>query len=241
MRRRTSWRDLPNLREIYVPHLNWIQLFLPFHHHRQLRFTVRDGHGTELILRRVGVGEVPTGFGETFQNSAQDTQAKPGKPHPTEIYLMNSSGPKRLKPPVLMEYLPRLFDHIWRLFLLPISQIIEVPDKKVLQVSTPKNHLFHHLSMCAKIPGAHRVKPKKEAGPNTLWIFISPDEGMDVWIYSHVIFNLEFWHDILIHDALYNYCLFGVFFFPTLFPCHFAMAPAKRSVALLMEGSRGDM
>ena len=25
----------------------------------QLRFTVRDGHGTELMLRRVGVGEVP--------------------------------------------------------------------------------------------------------------------------------------------------------------------------------------
>lgn len=56
----------------------------------QLRFTVRDGHGTELMLRRVGVGEVPfeetpwkPGFGETFQNSARIWGET--RPHPTDM------------------------------------------------------------------------------------------------------------------------------------------------------------
>ena len=61
-----SWRDWPNLSETYATHrdtstqlcnLPWNHGAKP--HDAQLRFTVRDGHGTELMLRRVGVGEVP--------------------------------------------------------------------------------------------------------------------------------------------------------------------------------------
>ena len=123
--------------------------------------------------------------------------------------------PKHL--PLLWVYLAPLFDHIW-LFLLPKSRVIEVPNNRFCKY--PKK-LFHHFSMwlARKYPRLTGWSQKKRAVEYS--VDISPDEGMDVWIYSHVIFNLEFWHYILKYMMLYIITASLECFFPYSFPLSF--------------------
>lgn len=217
MRRRKSWRDLPNLHEIYVTHLNSIQLFLPFHHHLS-SCASRCATGTapswccgEWEWERCRNKEMPCFHGKLVKPSkiAPGCGGETRKTTSNRDIWWNHRDPNGFFP-ILRKNLPRLFDHIWRLFLLPISRVI--------------------IFQCARVHTRGSQGEAKKRGRTEYSADISPDEGMDVWIYSH-----EYMMLYIITASL------EWFFFPTLFPCHFAMAPAKRSVALLMEGSRGDM
>ena len=100
--------------------------------------------------------------------------------------------PKHL--PLLWVYLAPLFDHIW-LFLLPKSRVIEVPNKRFCKY--PKRSFVSSSCnvTCAKIPVAHRVKPKKE-GSRILCGYISR------WRYGCLTWWFNTWWFTLITASL---------------------------------------
>lgn len=247
MRRRKSWRDLPDLREIYVTHLN--STHLPFHHHFS-SCASRCATGTApswccgewewercLLKKRRGnrdlvkPSKIAPGYG-----------AKQG--HIQQIWWMKFIGtfvlylvpekwplnmrsglndwiildldgfrstgfqicPKHL--PLLWVYLAPLFDHIW---LLPKSRVIEVPNKRFCKYPKKSSVSSSFNVTCAKIPVAHRVKPKKE-GSRILCGYISR------WRYGCLTWCFNTWWFTLITASLEKK---HWLFFPYSFPLSF--------------------
>ena len=84
--------------------------------------------------------------------------------------------PKHL--PLSWVYFAPLFDHIW-LFLLSISGVIEVANKRFCKY--PKKSCVSSWLFARKYLGLTGWSQKQEAAEYS--VDISPDEGMDVWIY----------------------------------------------------------